>query len=115
VSALWRTADLAIALGHLDDADAALQQARSVVGETERQGWIAVTVGTLGEVAQLCGDTERARELFGQAREHYLAGSLGDGVEAMDARLQSLAKDRQRPRKVAASRTPRTATTKRRQ
>ena len=75
VSALWRTADLAIARERLDEADAALQEARAVVGETERQGWIAVTVATLAEVAQLRGDAERARALFEQARDHYLAAA----------------------------------------
>ncbi|HWW90217.1 MAG TPA: hypothetical protein VNY35_05490 [Solirubrobacteraceae bacterium] len=115
VSALWRTADLAIVRTHLDEADAALQEARAVVGETERQGWIAVTVATLGEVAQLRGESGRGQELFEQAREHYLAGGSDAGVAAMDARLQRLAKDRQRSRKVAASRTVGTATTKRRQ
>jgi tetratricopeptide (TPR) repeat protein len=115
VSALWRTADLAIARDRLDDADAALQEARAVVGETEREGWIAVTVATLAEVAQLRGDPGRAEALFEQARDHYLAGGSEGGVGAMDARLQSLAKDRQSPRKVAATRTSPKATTKRRQ
>ena len=115
VSALWRTADLAVLRGRLDDAEVALQEARSVVGETERQGWIAVTVATLAEVAQLRGEAGRAQALFEQAREHYLAGGSEAGVAATDARLQSLAKKRQRPRKVAASRTGGTATTKRRQ
>jgi predicted ATPase len=114
-SALWRTADLSIALDRLDDADAALQEARTVVGETERQGWIAVTVATLGEVARLRGDAARARALFEQAREHYLVGGSGADVLAMDVRLQTLAKDPQRARKVAGSRTAHTATTKRRQ
>ena len=82
-------------------------EARAVVGETERQGWIAVTVGTLAEVAHLRDDDERARELFEQAREHYLAGGSKAGAAAMDARLQSIAKDRQRPRKVAARSTAR--------
>lgn len=115
VSSLWRTADLAIAQARLDDADAALQEARAVVGETERQGWIAVTVATLAEVTQLRGDAEAARALFEQARSHYEAGGAEAGVAAMDARLQSLAKDQQRSRKVAAGRTAGTATTKRRQ
>jgi predicted ATPase len=115
VSALWRTADLAIVRGQLDAADALLLEARAVVGETERQTWIAVTVGTLAEVAHLRDDQERACELFGQAREHYLAGGSDDGAAAMEARLQSIVKDRQRPRKVVARRTAGTATTKRRQ
>jgi tetratricopeptide (TPR) repeat protein len=115
VSALWRTADLAIVRARLEDAEAALQEAWAVVGETERRGWIAVTVATLAEVARLRGDAGRARTLFEQAREHYLAGGSDAGVAAVDARLQSLAKDRQRSRKVATSRTVGTATTKRRQ
>jgi predicted ATPase len=114
-SALWRTADLEIAQGRLDDAEATLQEARAVVGETDRQRWIAVTIATLAEVARLRGDPEHAVALFEQAREHYLAGGAQDGAEAIDDRLRSLAKDRQRPRKVAASRTAGTAKTKRRQ
>jgi tetratricopeptide (TPR) repeat protein len=115
VSALWRTADLAIVRKRLDDAEAALQEARDVVGETERQGWIAVTVATLGEIARLRGDIERARVLFEQARDHYLAGGSQAGVAAMQERVQSLAKDPQRSRKGAAGRTLGTATRKRRQ
>ncbi len=90
VSALWRSADLAIARARLDEADAALQEAWAVVGETERQGWIAVTAATLAEVAQLRGDAKRARALFEQARVHYLdeqlgGGSGGDGRESAKA------------------------------
>ena len=115
VSSLWRTADLAIARDRLEDAEAALVEARAVVGETERQSWIAVTVATLAEVAQLRGDSARALTLLQQAREHYLAGGSAADAAAIEARLQSLAKDQQRPRKVAASRTARKTTTKRRQ
>jgi predicted ATPase len=115
VSALWRTADLAIVRKRLDDAEAVLQEARGVVGETEREGWIAVTVATLGEIARLRGDVERARVLFEQARDHYLAGGSQAGVAAMRERVQSLAKDPQRSRKGAAGTTVGTATRKRRQ
>jgi tetratricopeptide (TPR) repeat protein len=115
VSAMWRTADLAIAEQRFDDAELALAQARTVVGETERQGWIAVTVATLGEVAKLRGDEPRARALFEQARDHYAAGDSDTGVAAMQERVQSLAKDRQSSRKATASRTARTTTNKRRQ
>jgi predicted ATPase len=115
VSSLWRTADLAMARGRLEDAEAALLQARAVVGETERQGWIAVTVATLAEVARLRGEGERALTLFEQAREHYLAGGAEADAAAMDARLQSIAKDLQMARKVASGRTARTAKAKRRQ
>jgi predicted ATPase len=113
-SALWRTADLAIAMGRLDEAEVALQEARTVVGETERERWIAVTAATQAEVARLRGEAGRARALFEQAREHYIAGGAPDGAAAIDGRLQSLAKDRQSPCKVAASRTVGTATSKRR-
>ncbi len=115
VSALWRTADLAIVRKRLGDAEAALQEARDVVGETERQGWIAVTVATLGEIALLRGEVERARALFEQARDHYLAGGSQAGMAAMQDRVKSLAKNPQRSRKAAASRTVGTATRKRRQ
>jgi len=115
VSSLWRTADLAIVRNRLDDAETALREARAVVGETERQGWIAVTLATLGEVARLRGEDERALALFEKARDHYLAGSSEAGVEAMQERSQSLAKDRQRSRKVSAGRTASTSTSKRRQ
>jgi predicted ATPase len=115
VSSLWRTADLAIVRERLDEAEEALQEARAVVGETERQAWIAVTVATLGEVARLRGETDRARTLFEQAREHYLASELQAGAVAMEERVQSLAKDRQRARKGGGDRTASTATRKRRQ
>ncbi len=115
VSSLWRTADLAIARGRLDDAEATLEEARAVVAETERLGWIAVTVATLAEVAELRGEPERARALLELARERYAEAGDEPGAEAMKARVQSLAKGRQRPRKVAAGTTTRRATTKRRQ
>jgi predicted ATPase len=105
VSSLWRTADVAMARGRLEDAEATLQEARAVVGETERQCWIAVTVATLAEVAQLRGDAARALRLFEQAREHYLAAGAETGAAAIDARLQSIATDLQRPRKVASGST----------
>ncbi len=115
VSALWRTADLAIARERIGDAEAALEEARAVVGVTDRQGWIAVTVAMLAEIAQLRGEHEREASLLEQAREHYLACGDEAGVDAMQERVQSLAKDRQRPRKVAADSTVPTTTTKRRQ
>jgi predicted ATPase len=115
VSALWRTADLAIARERLAEAEAALEEARAVVGATDRQGWIAVTVAMLAEVAQLRGEHDREASLLEQAREHYLAGGEQAGVTAMQARMQSLAKDPQRPRKDAADTNVPTTTTKRRQ
>ena len=58
-STLWRTADLAFARGSLDDAEAALLEARAVLGATQRERWIANTLAGLAEVALLRGD-ERA-------------------------------------------------------
>jgi predicted ATPase len=115
VSSLWRTADLQIARGRLDQAEQALQEARAVVGATDRQGWIAVTVATLAEVAALRGDDARAASLSEQARKHYLAAEDETGAAAMQARAQSPAKGRQRARKVPAGTTARKAKTKRRQ
>jgi predicted ATPase len=115
VSSLWRTADLALARERLDDAEAALEEARGVVGETERQGWIAVTFAMLAEVARLRGDAARAASLFGQARQRYLAAGDERGLAAVEQRMQSLAKERQSRRKEGRARTTRTAKTKRRQ
>jgi predicted ATPase len=94
VSSLWRTADLAMARSRFADAQAALEEARSVVGETERQGWIAVTVATLAEVAQLRGDAGRAAALFEQASERYLSSGDEAAATRMQARVKSLAKHR---------------------
>jgi hypothetical protein len=94
VSSLWRTADLAIARSRFTDAQAALEEARSVVAETERQGWIAVTVATLAELARLRGEEGRAAALFEQARERYLAGGDEAAATRMHARRKSLAKHR---------------------
>jgi len=100
-SSLWRTADLAIALDRLDEAEAALQEARAVVGETERQGWIAVTLATLAEVARLRGDDARAGELFEEARDHY-RGRRFAGRRGGDGRAP--AKPRQGSAKATQSR-----------
>jgi predicted ATPase len=100
VSSLWRTADLALGRGRLRDAEAALEEAREVVGETERRGWIDVTVAMQAEVAKLQGDDTRAAALFAQAREGYAAAADAAGVAAIDAHAQSLAKDRQSRRKA---------------
>jgi len=94
VSSLWRTADLALARTRVGDAKAALEEARAVVGETERQCWIAVTVAALGEVAHLEGESDRAQALFEQARERYLAGGDEAGAGRMKARMRGLAKHR---------------------
>jgi ATP/maltotriose-dependent transcriptional regulator MalT len=115
VSSLWRTADLAIARGRLDDAEASLEEARAVVGATERQRWIAATLAALAEVAQLRGDAARAASLSRQAGGHYRAGGDGASAAAMHASTQSRAKNRQRPRKATTGTTARTAKTKRRQ
>ena len=114
VSSLWRTADLALARGRLGDADAVLKEARAVVGETERRGWIDVTVAMQAEVAKLQGDDTRAAALFAQAREGYAAAADAAGVAAVDAHAKSLAKGRQSRRKAGPSTTKRVATTRKR-
>lgn len=60
----WRTADLAFARGSLDDAEAALQEARAVLGPTGRERWIANTIAALAEVAVLRGEPEQAAVLL---------------------------------------------------
>jgi predicted ATPase len=115
VSSLWRSADLALARGRLDDAQEALEEARRVVGATGRHAWIAVTDATLAEVASSQGDGSRALVLFEQARDHYLTSGDEAGVQAMQLRLQSAVKDQQSPRKVTADRNAPTVKPKRRQ
>jgi hypothetical protein len=114
VSSLWRTADLALGRGRLGDAEAALEEAREVVGVTERRGWIDVTVAMQAEVAKLQGDDARAAALFAQAREGYAAASDAAGVAAIDAHAQSLANDRQSRRKAGPRTNKRVATTRKR-
>ena len=64
-STLWRVADLALARGRLDDAEAALEEALSVLGATQRQRWIASTLAGLAEVARAA---RRRRAGHGTAR-----------------------------------------------
>jgi tetratricopeptide (TPR) repeat protein len=45
-STLWRTADLAFARGHLDEAEAALREALGVLDTTQRERWIANTLAS---------------------------------------------------------------------
>ena len=54
-SSLWRTADLAVARNDLESAEAALQEAFAVLGETQRERWIANTLSGLAEVAAPAG------------------------------------------------------------
>jgi predicted ATPase len=114
VSSLWRSADLALARGRIDEAEAALREARIAVERTERQKWIGVTVGTLAEVAALRGDEAGARDLLERAERHFASGGFEEEVEAVRARVRSLAKGTQSPRKAAPRRTVRKATSKRR-
>jgi hypothetical protein len=90
-SALWRTADLALARGSLDDAEAALLEARAVLGATQRQRWIGNTLAGLAEVAVLRGDGDRAAELFAEARERYASCDDALGVADVAQRLRELA------------------------
>jgi hypothetical protein len=91
---LWRTADLALERGRLDDAESALREALAVLGETRRERWIAQTVADLAEVTVLQGDTARAAALFADARERYAATDDELGMASVDDRLRELAKGR---------------------
>ena len=89
-STLWRIADLAVARGALDGAEAALQEALSVLGATQRERWIASTLAGLADVALLRGDIERATALLADARERYAARADALGLEIVNERLRSL-------------------------
>ena len=89
-STLWRTADLELARGRYDEADAALEQALATLGTTRRPRWLAHTTLSQAEVALARGDAELAATRFEAARELYLACSDLDGIAAVDERSASL-------------------------
>jgi tetratricopeptide (TPR) repeat protein len=91
-STLWRTADLALDQGRLDDAEASLREALAILGETQRDRWIAHTLGGLADVAALRGDVERAAALFADARDRYASTDDTAGVASVETRLSALAK-----------------------
>ena len=93
-STLWRTADLALARGSVDDAEAALHEAYDVLGETQRERWIANTVSGLAEVAFLRGDLEQASALLTDARTRYALRDDVLGIATVDERLAQLQSDR---------------------
>ena len=111
-STQWRTADLALARRRLDDAEAALQEALSVIGETHRECWTAHTLAGLAEVATLKGDPGRAAELFADARDRYASTDDEQGVASVEERLRALAKAPLSPGKGAPGRPSRATTTK---
>jgi predicted ATPase len=88
-SALWRTADLAIERDRLDAADAALREALAIVGETQRDRWIAHTLASLAQVSSLRGDAEGAEALFAEARERYALTGDELGVASVDEQLRA--------------------------
>ena len=63
-----------------------------MLGETQRERWIATTLAGLAEVALLRGDVERASGLFADARDRYAARDDALGVADVEERLRSLAK-----------------------
>jgi ATP/maltotriose-dependent transcriptional regulator MalT len=87
---LWRAADLAFARERLDEAEAALEEARWVLEATARDRWIATTLAGLAEVSLLRGDADRARALLVEARERYAARDDAVGVADVDERLAAL-------------------------
>ena len=114
VSSLWRTAELALARGRLDDAKDALDTARAVVDTTERKGWIDVTIVMQAEVSALRGEDGRAQALFEQAREGYLAAGNTGVAAAVERRAQMPVKGPQSRRKAQGRTTERAATTNQR-
>ena len=98
VIALLRTAELELERDRIGDAEAALEEARTVGGETNLERWTAHTLAALAEVAVVQGDERRAVELLNEARARYATKQDSIGVAAVDARIRSL----QRPRKPGA-------------
>jgi hypothetical protein len=98
----------------VEGAEAALQEARSVLGATRRERWIANTLAGLAEVAVHRGDIDEATVLLEDARDRYAARDDAQGVEHVEERLRSIAKSPLRRGKEALDTTSRTVTTKRR-
>ena len=70
---LWRTADLALARGSLDERRGRAEEARAVLGETQRERWIAHTLAGLARL-RCCGVTpSAASNCFAEARDRYAA------------------------------------------
>jgi hypothetical protein len=90
VIALYRTAELEVELGRIESAEAALEEARTVLGETQVERWNAHTFAALAEVAVLQGEEQRAVELLGEARERYAAKPDLLGVAAVEDRIRAL-------------------------
>ena len=78
-SALWRTADLELARGRPDEADLALAEAVTVLGETRRTA-LARACGLPPRASWRSSSAGRdqAEELFDEARRLYAAGSSPD-------------------------------------
>ncbi|MBV8218364.1 MAG: tetratricopeptide repeat protein, partial [Solirubrobacterales bacterium] len=89
---LWRIADLEVARGRLDSAEASLERARRVLGPTQRERWIANTVAGLAEIALEQGNPDRAVALLREARERYASRHDTLGVEDVEERLRAIAK-----------------------
>ncbi len=89
-SALWRAADLGFARGRLDDVDAALNEALRVLADTGRDRWLAHTLAGLAEAADLRGESERAAQLFVEARDRYAGRGDADAVAHVEGRLRRL-------------------------
>ena len=90
-------ADLASARERLDEAEAALQEARSVLEATRRDRWIANTLAGLAEVALLRGRPDGGDQTAPDARERYAARDDAVGVADVDERLAEVADGALRP------------------
>jgi hypothetical protein len=101
-----------VARRNLDEAEAVLEEARAVLSATDRQRWIASTLGSLAQVALFRGNAPKARALLEEARERYALQRDARGVADVDEQLQSLAKAALSPRKGASDTTCRHPTAK---
>ena len=76
--------------GDIDDAEAALTEAYTVIRATHRERWIANTLLGLAEVATLRDDPSRAADMLQEARERYAASRDAAGVENVEQRMREL-------------------------
>jgi hypothetical protein len=89
VSALWRTADLAVARGDLGEALAALDIGLAAARETERTGWIEVTSAMRAEVARRREQEERSQAGTDPARPGTAGSDAGAAQATSGAGAQS--------------------------
>jgi tetratricopeptide (TPR) repeat protein len=91
-SALWNTADLALALDDLGAAEEALEEALALQAGKGRERWHGETLARLAEIALARNDQQRGAALLTEARERFVSGHDDAGAAEIDERLRALTK-----------------------